>query len=189
MSGGYVRTSNPPEGDDQIGRPGWRWDHVINVLIGIASAFLAAGLLALTGAAQDARRAAAAAEWPAVPGIITVSEPDLARRPGLSTAWVPSARLAYAYEVGGRPYSGDQVTLRPPVPDAAGRTAQRLLAAYPAGSPVTVYYDPADPADAVLVRANPSDSLRPALVLLGTAAVLLLVAWVMRRVGPPGVAR
>jgi hypothetical protein len=186
MSLDTIRTINPPEGDDQIGRPGWRWDHATNVLVAIGVTLLAAGLLALAAAAGDYARARAAADWPSVPGVVSTSEATTTRLMGRGISLVPWANIAYSYEVGGQTYTSGQITLRPPVPDAGGKTAASLLSAYPLGAEVTVYYDPSDPATAVLERERPAEALRSGLILLGAAAVVLLIAWAMRRVGAPG---
>lgn len=79
--------------------------------------------------------------------------------------------VVYEYEVNGRTYRGDRVTLgvmSSTLPGFARRTAAR----YPFGSEVAVHYDPARPSDSVLRPLSPMHAIPAA----ATAAVLWL-AW------------
>jgi uncharacterized protein DUF3592 len=59
-----------------------------------------------------------------------------------------SAKIRYAYDVGGRRYECDRY--RYGVMWSGRRRAQSVAASYPAGRSVSVHYNPANPADAVL---------------------------------------
>lgn len=101
------------------------------------------------------RRARASTQWPAAQGQIESSTVDVERERDrdsdgdvhYKTKYIP--RTVYSYQVGGTDYIGEQVSF--------GRTsssspnwAYRLRDLYPAGTEVSVYYDPADPQEAVL---------------------------------------
>ena len=85
-----------------------------------------------------------------------------------SRIFVP--RVIYEYQVNGRPYRSDRIFLQPHTNDDASATAAR----FPAGSQVPVYYNPADPAQARLVRNVPSAQL-----YIGLIALLLALAIMM----------
>jgi hypothetical protein len=58
--------------------------------------------------------------------------------------------IVYEYNVGGMNYQGQKIT---PGLRWGGSGSGKVVARYPAGSAVTVYYDPNNPADAVLERS------------------------------------
>lgn len=55
--------------------------------------------------------------------------------------------VLYAYQVDGRTFQGEMAR---PKANGATHSASATVARYPAGSPVTVYYDPANPANSAL---------------------------------------
>jgi hypothetical protein len=57
--------------------------------------------------------------------------------------------IAYRYEVDGRSYAGSQTNIRKVSRERD--TVERLLARYPVGAAVSVHYNPADPAEAMLL--------------------------------------
>jgi hypothetical protein len=118
----------------------------------VASLAVLAGLGVHFG--RRARRAAtvqrAAAAWAQTAGTV-LSTTIQVRRVGQSRSETPV--VIYAYQVDGRPYQSYRVRAG----DETGRIrvigdASRMLERYPVGSNVTVYYDPADPANAALER-------------------------------------
>jgi uncharacterized protein DUF3592 len=58
----------------------------------------------------------------------------------------------YSYQVMGQPYQGNRIM---PGPAVGGSGAQKVVARYPAGAQVMVYYDPNRPSEAVLERSLP----------------------------------
>jgi hypothetical protein len=58
---------------------------------------------------------------------------------------VDSPLVLYAFQVGEQRFQGDRVTANGRAPDAA-----EVVARYPTGANVVVYYDPADPAQSAL---------------------------------------
>ncbi len=65
-----------------------------------------------------------------------------------------SPLVLYAYQVEGRMFQGRRVRASDKygrtMPDGAGCSASATIARYPAGTAVTVYYDPLNPANSAL---------------------------------------
>jgi len=83
-------------------------------------------------------------DWPSAPGVITVSQVDsmLIKRKA-------KAKISYRFTVGGGSYVGSRVRFA----DTTGsnRSSQEaLIAPYPVGANVKVYYDPKNPKVSVL---------------------------------------
>ena len=107
-------------------------------------------LVLLARFARQAGRRRQAAGWVPTPGVIVSSSVQVHRSAGRSR-YVPV--VVYQYAVNGRPVQGSRVR----VGDELGRVqvaggAHRIVARYPAGAQVTVYYDPANPVSAALER-------------------------------------
>ena len=139
---------------------------------------IGAGLL-LLGFFQF-RKVRASQAWPSVTGRIVAAKVDVTESRGDentadSTSYTPTVR--YEYQVGGQMLQGDRIAF---VGRAYAdlRSAEKALAAYPLGGAVTVYFDPAKPAKAVLERAAAGGRL---LIALGLGVLLLgLVALVKK---------
>ena len=132
--------------------------------IGLAGAvFLLGGVLLLTllivviVLAAVRRKIRAAQDWPSTGGLVLVSE---VRDEGGETGW--RANVVYRYEVGGRVYQNSRIAVAVEYGVHSFQAQERLAARFPAGSQVTVYYDPQNPADAALVKGDPN-SLTPSL--------------------------
>lgn len=86
------------------------------------------------------------AQWPSVPGVITTSfiQPGTCKN-------IPCfhGEIGYRYCVGNREYTGNAFDLGRSH-WAAREAWQRQLDRYPVGKSVSVYYEPGDPAQAVL---------------------------------------
>jgi hypothetical protein len=113
-----------------------------------------------------------AKRWPYTTGKVIVSDVHSRRKkPGEIGYKQGDAEVAnepqveYLYHVGGRTYRGQRVTIGE---RTAGFELESILARYPVGAAVTVYYDPANPQTAVLERDLPAGKM-----LLGGGCVLL----------------
>jgi hypothetical protein len=114
--------------------------------------FSAAG--SLSRASTDA---AAAAGWPSVTGHVTrtwIETGSTASNRGLNHA-IYTPRVAYDYQVGGRRYDSDRLSLAQQHQEMARGDAEAALAPYPVGGAVEVRYAPADPAQATLIVEGP----------------------------------
>jgi len=134
----------------------------------LCSAFILMGALMLLNLAIEAIHTDAAGSWPTTVGTVaSVSVDELEY--GVGTGWFP--RVTYQYTVQGRTMLSTQLTpgQQPHWRDQS--EAMRFLERYVARARVLVYYNPENPADAVL-EARQGGRFRPVLGL-GVALILL----------------
>ena len=98
-----------------------------------------------------------------------------------TTQYVP--RIRYQYRVEGQEYENNILQkIGNPGPQ---RAAQQIVQQYPQGSPTTVYYDPADPQNSVLVPGNSTET-RWVLWLFTYVPIgiflVILVCWSKRKI-------
>ena len=113
------------------------------IFIGIGAALVIFGLRAR-------RKAQAAQNWPSVQGVVSAARID-AHSGRYGPSYLPV--IVYDYTVAGTPLQGSQIRFNPV--GGAHRHAEETLARYPAGSPVTVFYNPNDLNESVLERDVP----------------------------------
>jgi hypothetical protein len=94
------------------------------------------------------KKSRASLSWPRVTG--TVSSAQVVGRSGVYGTSI-MAEVIYHYEVNGVPYEGTRIGFNQ-VFYATKEEARAALTPYPANSNVTVSFDPANPADAILAR-------------------------------------
>ncbi|HAV77225.1 MAG TPA: hypothetical protein DCX53_07715 [Anaerolineae bacterium] len=95
------------------------------------------------------RGVAKASNWSSTMGTVTLSTIER-RRSGKSTANYPVVH--YTYQVMGLGLQGSKIM---PGMEVGGSGAHKVVARYPMGAEVMVYYDPNNPSDAVLERGMP----------------------------------
>lgn len=127
------------------------------------------------------RRIAQTSQWPSTSGKIVTSEVATgAVKNGRVLIVSPHAKTDYSYTVNGKSYRGEQRRVVPMLHFDTEGTPEQVVAKYPVGKSVTVYYDPNNPADALLARVpEPSaQSLIDALTLIApvVAGIGLLIA-------------
>jgi len=129
--------------------------------------FISIGAGILFYARSITAKARRSLSWPSTEGAISHSAVLLSTQQtsNSTNAAMYKADLAYRYKVKGRDYSSSRITLMDYSSSAAGR-AQDIVARYPDGAAVTVYYDPADPSDSVLEPGGTSG-----------IALLRLIGW------------
>lgn len=89
--------------------------------------------------------------WPTASGLILNSDVAEARTRAGSAQRMYEARIIYEYEIGGQKYKGNQVTFADG--SSSNRSdASKMVNQMPAGKTVPVYYNPADPYEACLIR-------------------------------------
>ncbi len=111
-----------------------------------------------------------ARRWPRAAGtIITAEVHESPKNPEGVSFYEPVVR--YAYSVGGRSYEQSQLDL---VPTASSpNRAQAVVARYPVGSAVTVYYDPRAPQRALIdLTIRPYHVFSALFLSLGIPALL-----------------
>ncbi|MEW6030954.1 MAG: DUF3592 domain-containing protein [Chloroflexota bacterium] len=98
------------------------------------------------------RKTAIVSQWPSATGTVTASYLER-RRSSNNRGFVNYPVVQYSYQVNGQTYAGTKLA---PGPEVGGSGAPGVVARYPAGAQVTVYYDPQNPSDAVLERNAPA---------------------------------
>jgi hypothetical protein len=96
------------------------------------------------------RKMAAVNQWPSTMGTVLMS--TLERRSS-SEGSTDYPVVQYSYQVGGQPYQSHKLA---PGPEVGGTGAGKVVARYPAGAQVMVFYNPQNPAEAVLERKAPA---------------------------------
>lgn len=143
--------------------------HRTRVLLILLFVSLGEGIaVALTGW-HELREEQRSMSWPSTRGTVLHSEWTLhagSLRSSMSTRVI----MRYAYPVSGASYTSDRIAVW-----GTWGSTHEFINAHPAGSTITVYFDPDHPDRAVLVRASTS-WLSWALVAAG-AACLLVATW------------
>ncbi len=120
------------------------------------------------------RKLRASLGWPQVTGTISRAELEGSIGTYGSTIW---ARVEYDYEAYGVPHVGTRIGFDK-VRYSSKKEAQATLDRYPVNSTVTVYFDPAKPADSVLVRER--RSRMPLIVFLYCTLALIALCLVFQ---------
>jgi hypothetical protein len=97
------------------------------------------------------RRMATVSQWPSTMGTVVASY--LERRSSSEGGSTSYPVVQYSYQVGGQMYQGHKIA---PGMEVGGTGAGRVVARYPAGAQVMVFYDPQKPSEAVLERKAPA---------------------------------
>ena len=120
-----------------------------------------------------------AAGWSGTTGTVRISEirPDRSGSTIRNPLFDNLPHVVYEYRVGSRTYSGERISFGD---DTGGANAAATLRRYPVGATVPVYYDPADPGEAILEREAPmglvADAGRLVLWLFAGVTVLAVLA-------------
>ena len=96
------------------------------------------------------RKMAAVSQWPSTLGMISNSYLERRSSDNGSTNYPV---VHYSYHVGGQAYQGMKIA---PGPEVGGTGAGKIVARYPAGAQVMVFYNPQNPAEAVLETKAPA---------------------------------
>ena len=95
-----------------------------------------------------------ASTWSTAVGRIVRSDTEARRRSsaGEATTVTTNPRVEYEFSIGGRVWRGDRISIGE---DTGGANTEATLRLYPVGATVSVYYDPTNPRNCVLVRDVP----------------------------------
>jgi len=118
---------------------------------------------------KGARQLDASQGWSATTGRIT--EAYVHRN--LGVGYKHLVHVSYEYQLLGQSYAGAKVAFGVAKSYQFRSQAENALACYPLDSQVTVYYDPANPAEAVLERKVGDTSKTPFVKSLGVIAIFL----------------
>jgi hypothetical protein len=153
-------------------------------------------ILALLGAVfgvvafvRGRRLASASARWPTAAGVITTSdvieeaieEKDNDDKSRIRKIYRYQVDLRYAYQVGKRDFVGTAANWGATAIYGLRELAEKAASQYRPGQPVTVYYDPEQPGNAVLEPDSRQGSLAP-LIAAAVCAVfggVMLAVFVM----------
>jgi hypothetical protein len=126
-----------------------------------------------------------ASRWPSAPGRVVSSGQqarkvkvfsDVQRADGKPQYEIRNfANVVYEYDVGGRKVRNNRVSIGE---DLGNFEVEETLARYPVGAPVTVYYNPRDPKEAVLERDPPRHLIGCVAAMVGVPLALLVLAHV-----------
>jgi hypothetical protein len=97
------------------------------------------------------RRMAVVSQWPSTMGTVLMS--TIERRSSGEGGYSDYPVVQYSYQVNGQAYQSYKLA---PGPELGGSGARKVVAKYPAGAQVMVFYDPQKPSDAVLERKAPA---------------------------------
>lgn len=97
------------------------------------------------------RKMAAVSQWPSTMGTVLASTIEWRHSSDSGSTAYPVVQ--YSYQVNGQAYQSYKLA---PGPEVGGTGANKVVARYPAGAQVMVFYDPQNPSDAVLERKAPA---------------------------------
>jgi hypothetical protein len=100
------------------------------------------------------RKMAAVQQWPSTMG--TVNNSYLERRSSSEGGYTNYPVVQYSYQVAGQGYQSAKLA---PGPEVGGSGAGKVVARYPAGAQVMVFYNPQNHSEAVLERKAPAQWL------------------------------
>lgn len=113
--------------------------------------FVVIGVFILRHARGVAAKARQSLAWPSTTGVVahsSVSPPSAAAD---ETTW--AASVAYQYQVKGKSYSSTNISLAD-VSTSSENRARAIAERYPRNAQVVVFYNPANPSEAVLERSG-----------------------------------
>ncbi len=137
-------------------------------IVGLNAAFLV-GILYLN------RKAAAINRWPSSMGMVFTSgmEKQKIKDHG-HVRYVDCPVVHYSYEVNGQLYESTQITIGPEVQE---KGIASPIVRYPIGAQVMVFYNPRNPAEAVLERRAPLQGALWLIVGLMDFMICLALVW------------
>jgi hypothetical protein len=124
------------------------------------------------------RRMAVVSQWPSTMGTVTMSTID---RRSSDDGYTDYPVVHYGYQVNGQSYQSAKLA---PGPEVGGTGARKVVAKYPAGAQVMVFYNPQNPSDAVLERKAPAQWLMWLLLVVFDCALcgaIPLIWWSMNQ--------
>ncbi len=134
-----------------------------SILSAIAVALIGLAILSLVGKIADNSKLEESNSWPSVAGFVTASEivqtdANEVVAAKFGRGYLPE--VSYRYNVRDRDYESGRITFSKGPPTV--KRAEEAVERYPVGQEVEVFYDPANPAQAMLERSEV-----PGLVLEG----------------------
>ena len=100
------------------------------------------------------RKMAAVSQWPSTMGNVMMS--TIEQRSSSEGGYTDYPVVQYSYQVNGQTYQSYKLA---PGPEMGGTGARKVVARYPSGAQVVVFYNPQNPSEAVLERKAPAQWL------------------------------
>lgn len=119
---------------------------------GLFVLFAGLGVFFILRHRRDTQKAGQSVNWPSVSGTVTAARVKTHHSTDSDgdTSETYSAQVEYQYQVNGVAYTSEKISFGAPVAVSNLRKVQETVAQFPAGSPVNVYYNPQNPAEATL---------------------------------------
>jgi hypothetical protein len=124
------------------------------------------------------RKMAIVSKWPSTMGNVVMSRID---RRSSSDGTTDYPVVHYSYQVSGQPYQGSKIA---PGMEVGGTGAGKVVARYPSGAQVMVFYNPQNPSEAVLETKAPAQWLLWLLLVIFDCALcgaIPLIWWSMNQ--------
>jgi hypothetical protein len=141
-------------------------DTIVIFIVGVIMALVAALLIGI--GLYSRQKVKASQSWPSAPGRVLGSGVETSSGSEGGTVYRPVIR--YSYMVGGQEYHNNRRVFGDTTSSGDRRGAERTAARFVVGSAVPVYYNPANPQDAVLERKSGVAGL-----MFGIGGLLLLL--------------
>ena len=116
------------------------------------------GVVLILVAISLGRKAKASLQWPAVPGTVLLSQ-LVEDNSGEFTSYLPL--VTYAYAVNGQAFQSSRVAF-------VASKSRKVIAKYPKGNAVQVYFDPQQPSTSVLEKGGSTRFM----VFIGIALII-----------------
>lgn len=121
---------------------------------GVLLLFIGIGAFLIFKSIQERKKADASQSWHSTSGQILEARVDRSTHTDsdgdTSNSYTP--KVEYSYEIAGASYHGKKISFGLAQGYNSAHKAQEIIARYPLSRQVIVYYDPANPSDAVLER-------------------------------------
>ena len=121
------------------------------------------------------KKMAAVSQWPSTKGTVMTSTIEWRSSSDSGSTAYPVVQ--YSYQVNGQAYQSYKLA---PGPELGGTGANKVVARYPAGAQVMVFYNPQNPSEAVLERKAPAQWLLWLLLIIfdcSLCGVIPLMWW------------
>ncbi len=131
---------------------------------------------------EDISEAKQSVNWPTVQGIVTESKPLQNCGKGKNRDLFYPA-IKYSYFVDGQSYDGYQIAIGP-TDCGTQDTIKKIIAPYPLGKTVTIWYKPQNPQESILQAGKVTDSTWPNIYSTSLTVVgFVLLAWWLVYIG------
>lgn len=136
------------------------------------------GLILILSYSRSKKKAGLSQQWPFIPGMITVSEVKQSAstdEDGYTTySYFP--HVEYSYTVNGQIFSGKQIAFGATRGYNSSQNAQAQLGKYPLNASIWVFYNPQNPSEAVLERAESSGNKTSLIIGIILMVLSILIA-------------